>query len=142
MLPHGGGRSHTVSGQIFESLRAKLLSRFHLVSAQHTDAYPLCAARSSSRSPLHSISGNSTPKGKNNPESDPTSRQSSDVTQHDTGEEQEHISNMSLTNCRFYEEKYPEVESFVMVNVKQIAEMGAYVKLLEYGGFRIVRRHG
>ena len=42
---------------------------------------------------------------------------------------------MSLTNCRFYEEKYPEVESFVMVNVKQIAEMGAYVKLLEYGMF-------
>lgn len=40
---------------------------------------------------------------------------------------------MSLTNCRFYEDKYPEVESFVMVNVKQIAEMGAYVKLLEYG---------
>ncbi|KAJ5135069.1 uncharacterized protein N7515_004347 [Penicillium bovifimosum] len=39
---------------------------------------------------------------------------------------------MSLTNCRFYEEKYPEVDSFVMVNVKQIAEMGAYVKLLEY----------
>jgi hypothetical protein len=42
---------------------------------------------------------------------------------------------MSLTNCRFYEEKYPEVESFVMVNVKQIAEMGAYVKLLEYGKY-------
>ncbi|KAJ5284582.1 Translation initiation factor 2 alpha subunit [Penicillium chrysogenum] len=39
---------------------------------------------------------------------------------------------MSLTNCRFYEDKYPEVDSFVMVNVKQIAEMGAYVKLLEY----------
>ncbi|KAF1992463.1 hypothetical protein K402DRAFT_388119 [Aulographum hederae CBS 113979] len=39
---------------------------------------------------------------------------------------------MSLTNCRFYEEKFPEVESFVMVNVRQIAEMGAYVKLLEY----------
>ncbi|KAH7248847.1 translation initiation factor 2, alpha subunit [Fusarium redolens] len=35
-------------------------------------------------------------------------------------------------NCRFYEEKYPEIDSFVMVNVKQIAEMGAYVKLLEY----------
>ena len=42
---------------------------------------------------------------------------------------------MSLTNCRFYEDKYPEVESFVMVNVKQIAEMGAYVKLLEYGAW-------
>ncbi|TGZ79707.1 translation initiation factor 2 alpha subunit-like protein [Ascodesmis nigricans] len=39
---------------------------------------------------------------------------------------------MSLTNCRFYPEKYPEVDSYVMVNVKQIAEMGAYVKLLEY----------
>lgn len=24
---------------------------------------------------------------------------------------------MSLTNCRFYEEKYPEIDSFVMVNV-------------------------
>ncbi|KAF5530080.1 eukaryotic translation initiation factor 2 subunit alpha [Fusarium mexicanum] len=35
-------------------------------------------------------------------------------------------------HCRFYEEKYPEIDSFVMVNVKQIAEMGAYVKLLEY----------
>ncbi|KAF8423099.1 translation initiation factor 2, alpha subunit [Tirmania nivea] len=39
---------------------------------------------------------------------------------------------MSLQNCRYYEEKYPEVDSYVMVNVKQIAEMGAYVKLLEY----------
>ena len=74
---------------------------------------------------------------------------------------------MSLTNCRFYEEKYPDIDSFVMVNVRelrhsmlglvidsknrsnkyvlcsldlkcaclysgQIAEMGAYVKLLEY----------
>ncbi|KAK4193865.1 mitochondrial carrier domain-containing protein [Podospora australis] len=39
---------------------------------------------------------------------------------------------MSLSNCRFYEEKYPEIDSFVMVNVKQIADMGAYVKLLEY----------
>ncbi|KAL9057473.1 MAG: hypothetical protein Q9162_002310 [Coniocarpon cinnabarinum] len=39
---------------------------------------------------------------------------------------------MSLTNCRFYEDKYPDVDSFVMVNVRQIAEMGAYVKLLEY----------
>ncbi|KZZ91582.1 eukaryotic translation initiation factor 2 alpha subunit [Ascosphaera apis ARSEF 7405] len=39
---------------------------------------------------------------------------------------------MSLTNCRFYEEKFPEIDSYVMVNVKQIADMGAYVKLLEY----------
>ena len=27
---------------------------------------------------------------------------------------------MSLSNCRFYEEKYPEIDSFVMVNVKQV----------------------
>ncbi|CAX44943.1 eIF-2-alpha, putative [Candida dubliniensis CD36] len=39
---------------------------------------------------------------------------------------------MSTTNCRFYENKYPEVDEVVMVNVQEIAEMGAYVKLLEY----------
>jgi translation initiation factor 2 subunit 1 len=27
---------------------------------------------------------------------------------------------MSLTNCRYYPEKYPEVDSYVMVNVKQV----------------------
>ncbi|KAM7185418.1 Mitochondrial carrier domain containing protein [Rhypophila sp. PSN 637] len=42
------------------------------------------------------------------------------------------MANTSYSNCRFYEEKYPEIDSFVMVNVKQIADMGAYVKLLEY----------
>lgn len=31
-----------------------------------------------------------------------------------------------------YEEKYPEVDEVVMVQVKSIAEMGAYVSLLEY----------
>jgi translation initiation factor 2 subunit 1 len=34
--------------------------------------------------------------------------------------------------CRFYEEQFPELESLVMVNVRNIAEMGAYVTLLEY----------
>lgn len=38
---------------------------------------------------------------------------------------------MVLT-CRFYGNKYPEVEDVVMVNVRSIAEMGAYVHLLEY----------
>ena len=38
---------------------------------------------------------------------------------------------MPLT-CRFYEHKFPEVEDVVMVNVRSIAEMGAYVHLLEY----------
>ncbi|CAG5100176.1 Similar to eIF2alpha: Eukaryotic translation initiation factor 2 subunit 1 (Drosophila melanogaster) [Cotesia congregata] len=35
-------------------------------------------------------------------------------------------------SCRFYKQKYPEVEDVVMVNVRSIAEMGAYVHLLEY----------
>lgn len=39
---------------------------------------------------------------------------------------------MSTSHCRFYENKFPEVDDIVMVNVQQIAEMGAYVKLLEY----------
>merc|ERR1712223_530532 len=39
--------------------------------------------------------------------------------------------NMALT-CRYYENKYPEIDDVVMVNVRSIADMGAYVKLLEY----------
>lgn len=35
-------------------------------------------------------------------------------------------------NCRFYRQKYPEIDDVVMVNVRSIAEMGAYVHLLEY----------
>lgn len=38
----------------------------------------------------------------------------------------------SNLDCRFYENKYPEIESVVMVNVRNIADMGAYVSLLEY----------
>lgn len=34
--------------------------------------------------------------------------------------------------CRFYEERFPEIEDVVMVNVSSIADMGAYVHLLEY----------
>jgi hypothetical protein len=37
-----------------------------------------------------------------------------------------------LLNCRMYEQKFPEVDDLVMVRVKSIAEMGAYVSLLEY----------
>ncbi len=35
-------------------------------------------------------------------------------------------------SCRYYEQKFPEVDEVVMVNVRSIAEMGAYVSLLEY----------
>jgi translation initiation factor 2 subunit 1 len=38
---------------------------------------------------------------------------------------------------RYYEEKYPEVDDLVMVTVKQIAEMGAYVKLVSSTGISI-----
>ncbi|ETW07965.1 hypothetical protein H310_02351 [Aphanomyces invadans] len=34
--------------------------------------------------------------------------------------------------CRFYESRFPEIDELVMVNVRSIAEMGAYVSLLEY----------
>mmetsp|Transcript_12505 Transcript_12505/g.17053 ORF Transcript_12505/g.17053 Transcript_12505/m.17053 type:complete len:344 (+) Transcript_12505:112-1143(+) len=37
-------------------------------------------------------------------------------------------------DCRMYEKKFPEVDEVVMVQVKSIAEMGAYVSLLEYNG--------
>lgn len=39
---------------------------------------------------------------------------------------------MPTVDCRMYEQKYPEVDDVVMVQVKNIAEMGAYVSLLEY----------
>ncbi|KAH7839172.1 hypothetical protein Vadar_000713 [Vaccinium darrowii] len=35
-------------------------------------------------------------------------------------------------DCRMYEAKYPEVDTSVMIQVKNIADMGAYVSLLEY----------
>lgn len=35
-------------------------------------------------------------------------------------------------HCRFYADKYPSVEETVVVCVKRIEEMGAYVRLLEY----------
>ncbi len=35
-------------------------------------------------------------------------------------------------SCRFYKHRYPKQEDVVMVNVRSIAEMGAYVMLLEY----------
>lgn len=41
---------------------------------------------------------------------------------------------MAHADCRMYEAKYPEVDDVVMVQVKSIAEMGAYVSLLEYNG--------
>jgi len=39
---------------------------------------------------------------------------------------------MSLTNCRFYEDKYPEVDSYVMVNVKQVGFENRFIIALGY----------
>ena len=36
-------------------------------------------------------------------------------------------------STRWYEKEFPEVDELVMVQVKEIASMGAYVRLLEYG---------
>jgi len=33
---------------------------------------------------------------------------------------------------RYYEQRYPEVDELVMVQVRQIADMGAYVKLVHH----------
>ncbi|XP_010264557.1 PREDICTED: eukaryotic translation initiation factor 2 subunit alpha homolog [Nelumbo nucifera] len=40
--------------------------------------------------------------------------------------------NVPNLDCRMYEAKYPEVDMAVMIQVKNIADMGAYVSLLEY----------
>lgn len=37
-------------------------------------------------------------------------------------------------HCRFYEAQFPEVDDVVMVSVRSIQDMGAYVHLLEYDG--------
>jgi hypothetical protein len=34
--------------------------------------------------------------------------------------------------CRMYAARFPEVDDLVMVNVRQITDVGAYVSLLEY----------
>mmetsp|Transcript_2980 Transcript_2980/g.9696 ORF Transcript_2980/g.9696 Transcript_2980/m.9696 type:complete len:304 (+) Transcript_2980:65-976(+) len=37
-----------------------------------------------------------------------------------------------VSECRMYVNEFPEVDDVVMVQVKRVAEMGAYVQLLEY----------
>ena len=34
--------------------------------------------------------------------------------------------------CRMYEQEFPDIDEPVMVKVRSVAEMGAYVSLLEY----------
>lgn len=46
-----------------------------------------------------------------------------------------------VKQCRFYANEFPEVEDFVMVQVKRIADMGAYVSLLEYNNIEGMLLH-
>ncbi len=39
---------------------------------------------------------------------------------------------LTHSNCRFYEDTFPQVDECVMVEVRNVADMGAYVTLLEY----------
>jgi len=50
----------------------------------------------------------------------------------EVGSDEEGLSTMENNNCRMYEEKYPNSDDLVIVQVKNVAEMGAYVSLLEY----------
>ena len=45
--------------------------------------------------------------------------------------EKKMVSKLNL-NCRMYENVYPEQETCVMVNVRQVTDVGTYVTLLEY----------
>ena len=40
---------------------------------------------------------------------------------------------MSSSECRYYHKELPEVEDVVLVQVKSLSDIGAYVSLLEYG---------
>ena len=42
---------------------------------------------------------------------------------------------------RYYEQRYPEVDELVMVQVRQIAEMGAYVKLVSIARKTVTLRY-
>eukprot|EP00501_MAST-03F_sp_TOSAG23-6_P000995 GSMAST32.ASY1.ANO1.1032.1 assembled CDS len=37
-----------------------------------------------------------------------------------------------MSKCRYYKQRFPEVETLVMVNVKKVEALGAYVSLMEY----------
>jgi|EP00670_Eutreptiella_braarudii_P001708 translation initiation factor 2 subunit 1 len=49
-----------------------------------------------------------------------------------TGKVQRLGENEQVENCRFYEQRYPSLEGFVMVRVKSISASAAYVQLMEY----------
>jgi len=61
-----------------------------------------------------------------------TNEQTAANAKNDPGEVKEKEKTFTGPNCRMYENKYPEVDDLVIVEVKSIEEMGAYVALKEY----------
>lgn len=59
-----------------------------------------------------------------------------DAKQYDTQDQHQHKDKdhvpLDNNSCRMYEKAYPDNDELVVVQVKNIAEMGAYVQLLEY----------
>ena len=47
--------------------------------------------------------------------------------------ENQQIENQQIENQRFYENEYPREGDFVIVEISEINDIGAYVSLLEYG---------
>lgn len=57
-----------------------------------------------------------------------------DEKKHEDGDASELEGNdqFAAGKCRMYEKEYPEADELVLVQVKNVAETGAYVSLLEY----------
>jgi len=55
-----------------------------------------------------------------------------DLEEDDGAGQDEGSSGAYRMSCRMYENEFPEIDDVVMVQVRSIAEMGAYVALLEY----------
>ena len=65
-------------------------------------------------------------------EEDDDEGEEGDIGDEEAGELEESGSGAYRMNCRMYENEFPEIDDVVMVQVRSIAEMGAYVALLEY----------
>ena len=46
--------------------------------------------------------------------------------------EEEKVGSAAHLKCRFYKREYPNIDEVVIVEVKSVADNGAYVELLEY----------
>ena len=63
-----------------------------------------------------------------------TSQAAAAQSDHDSSEEEVDIQSADFYRCRFYRAKVPEKDSVVKVETVEIKDLGANVRLLEYGG--------